>query len=126
MHTLPNLHLTSPGAAHVNSADNLVVQTGKERASTQPEGDPHNHSFTDTVGGASKRLLPVHKVITLRTLINVHYSGRQIQIYPVWMSLINSCKARKLLSELIMYTRKIFVTARSKMHILLTMDELIS
>lgn len=127
-HTWSNLHWTSHGAAHISTADNPVVWK-RQRESMKPEESPPRHSFTDTAASANKRCFPVHDVITWRTLINAYYWGKLIQIYSAtfatWMSLINSYEARKFLSELL-HTIKNILTVKSKRHLFLTIDELLS
>lgn len=62
-------------------------------------------------------------------LINAYYWGRWIQIYSATfatrMSLMNSCEAQKFLSELL-HTIKNILAVKSKRHLLLTIDELLS
>lgn len=101
-------------SAHQFCRQSSCVKRQRESMSEsmKPEESSPHHSFTNTAGSANKRCFPVHNMITWRTLINAYYWGRWIQIYTAtfatWMSLINSCEARKPLSELMHTIKNIF------------------
>ena len=118
-HTWSNLHF-SWWSAHQFCRQSSCVKRQRESmsGSMKPEESSPHHSFTNTAGSANKRCFPVHNMITWRTLINAYYWGRWIQIYTAtfatWMSLINSCEARKPLSELMHTIKNIFKKKKKK------------